>query len=80
MYRIYLGPFGIGKVELTYHVGKIKRGQKIKVTAEEAAAMAKLPRNWGVPEEERPVAPVVKPASIKVKVTRKKRKSKKRGG
>lgn len=48
--RIYLGPYMVGKVELTYYKGEIKRGQEIQVTPEEAAAMDKLPRQWKNPE------------------------------
>lgn len=53
LYRTYLGPFRIGKVNLTYHKGEIVRGTKIRVTQEEADAIDKLPEQWYIPRKRR---------------------------
>lgn len=79
IYRIYLGPFLVGRVDLTYHKSEIRRGQKIRVTPEEAAAMDKLLKQWGVdapPETERTV-PEARAEAVEVK-TKRKRKTRKR--
>lgn len=74
-YRTYLGPYGTAKINLTFFSGKIKRGQRIKVTDEEAEAMDKQPW-WGGGK------PKVKvdETEVVVKTKRKKRKSRSKGG
>lgn len=74
MYRIFKGPAREAKIDLTYHVGVIKRGQKIKVTPKEAEAMDMLPKSWGKPEM--PGTPI---EVTKVSRKRRKRKSRKKG-
>lgn len=75
LYRIYLGPFAVGKIDLTYHKGKIKRGQKIRVTPEEAAAMDKLPKQWRDPvSEKKTVAANVMKATVSAKAEKPKEK------
>lgn len=80
MHRIFIGPAREAKIDLTYHVGRIKRGQKIQVTPKEAEAMDKLPKSWAVPMEVRPVADDVTVTKIvKNRRKRKSRKSRKKG-
>lgn len=77
MHRTYLGPYREAKVNLTHYKGRIRRGQRIKVTAEEAEAMDKLPLSWS--NESKP-AKAVAAISLDdaVTVIKKKRKRKSR--
>jgi len=49
LYRIYLGPYLCGRVDLMHRRGEIMRGEKIAVTPDEAAAMDRLPKQWRDP-------------------------------
>jgi len=82
MYRIFKGPAREAKINLTYHVGVIRRGQKIKVTPKEAKAMDRLPLSWGLPDTFVGEADTRVPSDIKVtkkSKQRRKRKSQKKG-
>lgn len=46
LFRTFIGPAEEAKIDTEYHTGKIKRGQRIRVTEKEAAAMDKLPDTW----------------------------------
>lgn len=80
-YRTYLGPYGEAKINLTHFSGKIKRGQRIRVTDKEAEAMDKLP--WwggGKPKVETDTSEVVVKRKHKHKTRRLRKKAKDKGG
>lgn len=72
IYRIYCGPYQVGKVDLTYRKGEVRRGEKIRVTPEEAEQMDKLRKQWANPDEPVMYGPSDAPSDLEVKVTRKK--------
>ena len=79
MYREFIGPMLEAKINLTYHVGRIRRGQRIKVTPEEAAAMDRLPKSWRVPAIENSIPVTADVQVTRVSTKRRKRKSQKKG-